>query len=710
MVQIIKKISLEVSKPNLIQAIVAKQYDNNSRFLKVTLIHEGQKIEVEKNSEVSINAHRSDGAELSFEGETNDDGTVTVPIDCWMLQLEGTVKSDVSVKDADGRVLTSTSFIIEVERASYTGETLDDTSKDGGVTLIQKYVDEWLKDNPDATTTVQDGSITPDKLHKDTIEFISNSKNINDNSITPEKLHDNTKEWIRSGIVNVKDFGAKGDGHTDDTEAIQIAVASLNDGETLCFPKGHYLVAHGYHASPDKQANIQSVIQIANKKNITIDLCDSTIELIGKYDENGNIVNSDAVGYYLFDIIDCENFVIKNGTLKGDRLTHNYDKYSTRVHANGYGIFIRSLEYYERVNTSTPYDVGVQSSNVCSGDILNVKCHDFIGDGVVTRNGMSHGEIKIKDCEISNCRRQGISVLDSDVVVIDGCYIHDIGLPFTDNNGDSRTGAEPLTGIDIEPNSGTYCVNECVIKNTTIENTGSSSIVTSYKMIGTGISNLLKKLVIDNCKTQTLTLSAFTDRDGAVEHLLPIKITNSIINHHDCLKLRGQYRSIGVTNGEFINCVINSASEDIYNGTSPLFGCEFEIPIKLYNCVVNSLQTARICEISLINTTLNGGLIKTHEGNVKLHIKDCITSLFNNSIFDTTGSKGNYRFVHCSFFNCVKGVNNSDAQIKFVRCYFDTKFIDYGTFINCTIADETVDKATKDYINEVIGGIENGSY
>ena len=45
-----------------------------------------------------------------------------------------------------------------------------------------------------------------------------------------------------SGIVDVKDFGAKGDGITDDTEAITDALASFTEG-TLFFPKGHYLIS-----------------------------------------------------------------------------------------------------------------------------------------------------------------------------------------------------------------------------------------------------------------------------------------------------------------------------------------------------------------------------------------------------------------------------------------------------------------------------------
>ncbi len=51
-----------------------------------------------------------------------------------------------------------------------------------------------------------------------------------------------TVESKLQDVVSVKDFGAVGDGVTDDTAAIQAAIESLPTDGTLSFPAGIYLV------------------------------------------------------------------------------------------------------------------------------------------------------------------------------------------------------------------------------------------------------------------------------------------------------------------------------------------------------------------------------------------------------------------------------------------------------------------------------------
>src|SRR2546421_2265575 len=44
-------------------------------------------------------------------------------------------------------------------------------------------------------------------------------------------------------VINVKDYGATGDGSTDDTTAIQNAINASSFGNTIFFPTGTYIVS-----------------------------------------------------------------------------------------------------------------------------------------------------------------------------------------------------------------------------------------------------------------------------------------------------------------------------------------------------------------------------------------------------------------------------------------------------------------------------------
>ncbi len=134
---IVKNISVDVASENIFQSIIAKQYDTDSRFLKVRLTNEGEQINVSPTSVVIINALREDNEAQAFAGTVNEDGTVTVPIAYWMLELDGQVKCDISVIDSEQRKLSSTSFTISVEAAAYSGTDItEDESYDVLVNLI----------------------------------------------------------------------------------------------------------------------------------------------------------------------------------------------------------------------------------------------------------------------------------------------------------------------------------------------------------------------------------------------------------------------------------------------------------------------------------------------------------------------------------------------------------------------------------------------
>lgn len=52
-----------------------------------------------------------------------------------------------------------------------------------------------------------------------------------------------TVKWARAKFVNVKWYGAVGDGITDDTEAVKAAFENVEEGGTVYFPAGEYRTA-----------------------------------------------------------------------------------------------------------------------------------------------------------------------------------------------------------------------------------------------------------------------------------------------------------------------------------------------------------------------------------------------------------------------------------------------------------------------------------
>lgn len=115
---ITQEITVEVARPNYFAALIAKQGDKDSRFLKVTFAHDGKKIEIQPTSTAMIGGERPDGQSKAFKGEVNDDGTATVPLAGWLLELPGTLTCDVTIIDTEGRKLSSTNFKVMVDEAA----------------------------------------------------------------------------------------------------------------------------------------------------------------------------------------------------------------------------------------------------------------------------------------------------------------------------------------------------------------------------------------------------------------------------------------------------------------------------------------------------------------------------------------------------------------------------------------------------------------
>lgn len=150
---ITKAIKLETTQQNLIQAVIAKQNDCNSRFLKVTFLDEGSVIPLDSSSTVTINAERKDGASQSFFGVVNGDDTATVPLHSWILELDGVVNCDISIIGTDGSRLTTTTFVVKVEKAACSST---DITNDPQYNVLVNLIEEVNQKTHDLANGIKD--------------------------------------------------------------------------------------------------------------------------------------------------------------------------------------------------------------------------------------------------------------------------------------------------------------------------------------------------------------------------------------------------------------------------------------------------------------------------------------------------------------------------------------------------------------------------
>lgn len=252
--------------------------------------------------------------------------------------------------------------------------------------------------------------------------------------------------FSEDGMINNSFFGIKSDGTKADstTKGISNAIeyANKNNIEYIKLEKGTYLIDGSISSSYIGETAVPKGIIL--QSNITLDLNGSKLKQI----------KNSVVNYAVISITNVENVKICNGYIEGDRYEHNYDKIDS-THEWGFGIDIRGSKYVE---------------------INNVQIQKTTGDGIIignyiTNNGTSEN-ISILNCKISDCRRQGISVVDADMVDIYNNEIHDI------------QGTLPKTAIDLETNNdSTQKINNIKIYNNKFYNLGGSTAILAHRQV-----------------------------------------------------------------------------------------------------------------------------------------------------------------------------------------------------------------------------------
>jgi len=205
-----------------------------------------------------------------------------------------------------------------------------------------------------------------------------------------------------SGVYNVLDYGAARDGVSDDSAAINAAVAAAKaaGGGTVLLPMGTYLIS--------------SQIAVTDADDVCIDGSGSTI-LAGA-----------SMSGAMFAVNSSANFTVKDVSLDGDNLAQwGFDFKGCS------GLVIDNVEIYdiEEQAGSGNYAAGIRVGNYSTEGavgctITRSYIHDIgstVNDtsrGVVFYTYQNTGDVFVKDIVISGCRFKEISpVGDGDGIV-----------------------------------------------------------------------------------------------------------------------------------------------------------------------------------------------------------------------------------------------------------------------------------------------------
>ena len=207
-------------------------------------------------------------------------------------------------------------------------------------TIINSSVADWLDDHPEATTTVQDASLTE------------------------SKFTNNLKLKTIKDYVTPQMFGAVGDGVTDDTQAIQDAVNYIYSknitGGILFFPDGIYAISQPIEFYLNKNFDL-------DKEEISAGDGAITPEIIFLGESNSNVIIK-AIGSceYLFKgyanaINWLQNVTFKNLLLDGNEIAMSSVDMTYTNYGGFYTYFINcyitnfteaGIKYISATNTS----------------------------------------------------------------------------------------------------------------------------------------------------------------------------------------------------------------------------------------------------------------------------------------------------------------------------------------------------------------------
>ncbi|MEJ7677595.1 MAG: glycosyl hydrolase family 28-related protein [Segetibacter sp.] len=266
------------------------------------------------------------------------------------------------------------------------------------------------------------------------LHFISNAKNVKSNQET----------FIHDSLISIKQFGAKGDGITNDYPAFLAIAKYINrkGSGNIFIPKGIYYIGVFYN-----KVNENKDIEFTNCNNLKIIGDHATIILNGQFKRTADYRNKKYWYSYARTIIplsfnNCTNVEVEGLEINGNVSQITRD--SNVVENQGYLLMLNNCENVE---------------------IKNMFLHHSQTDGIYIIGTNSNSKnVNMSNVISANNGRQGMSVIGLLNGKFDHCQFINTGI-----TGGVYGYHSPTAGVDIEPHPETVVEKilflHCIFKN-----------------------------------------------------------------------------------------------------------------------------------------------------------------------------------------------------------------------------------------------------
>lgn len=255
-------------------------------------------------------------------------------------------------------------------------------------------------------------------------------------------ISENTSRGLQNDdIFNVRDFGAVGDGITDDTDAIRNAVAAVNlvGSGTLFFPPGDYYIAQ-YRITGGPDANGVENFTFTNCNGLVISGYGATINLNGSFnrsaDSGTTSYENTIVPFYM---VGCTNFVIQGLEIDGN--VEDTTKGASVIEGPCWGIATSNCQRYV---------------------LKDLNVHSLASDAIILGIDQlaADQQFSISNVKAWGNARNALSIIQARGGLITDSEFSSAGLTNASGTGIGGYGYHaPRIGIDVEPDADTPTVD-----------------------------------------------------------------------------------------------------------------------------------------------------------------------------------------------------------------------------------------------------------